>query len=601
MKMKKSLALLLTLAMLFGMVSSLSTVVTSAAPVLEEYESSTFIEKYTFDAVDYYRHADWMVLYTSKFNAYTDYEANKSKYADINKAWFSYHYSEAACKDRTATNQYGTEVIINPYGIVTEIQLNVGNAEIPRGGMVISGNGTASTWLRDNVKVGDCIVTRDSSGDGIHDYFDVFRTTKDSKYTADSKACQFNKKYTYVDTNGKTQTVSTVTITEGGAGVRTGTNEWNNDVLVKATGKGNDGIANHAGYVVKFGGNNIEVPEGYFALSFSGQTMHDTGLPSYNGSYLFQQYAAPGAIVNIGSSEVFFRYDAAAAKRGAYLMTGLTDSDINVNKVEPYSAKAILEDAKKNFELVDVDAMQALYDNMVAAAQAMNNSSYTTKSQVEKYHATINKNYEALCALEYEKRSVEMRAVWIRPLPNDGVIRSEKELDKLLEDAVLEQKKLGYNQIFIEAFYNSCTVFPVPADAGYKTLYYSQNPYLVPDEMTCGSAGLPGKNTKLTEPYDMLQKFIDICKENDIEPHIWWEVFYVGYKRTNGMTDSLFDYSIAKQIMNNSSYSTWLNKGSNGDLYYGAEADGALQYFLSPANDDAREFLLKTFKYIWTT
>ncbi|MBR5134572.1 MAG: family 10 glycosylhydrolase, partial [Clostridia bacterium] len=47
--------------------------------------------------------------------------------------------------------------------------------------------------------------------------------------------------------------------------------------------------------------------------------------------------------------------------------------------------------------------------------------------------------------------------------------------------------------------------------------------------------------------------------------------------------------------------STWLNKGSNGDLYYGAEADGALQYFLSPANDDAREFLLKTFKYIWTT
>lgn len=603
MKMKRILAVLLTLAMLCGMVPAVSLGVT-AATLADTFESSTYQASHAISKINLNRSENTLVKYEYGFDLLTTTDAWL-----YNHDWCKKLY-DATGHNYTCTNNAGYEVAVNAYGVVTD-RSAAGNMKIPDGGFVLSGHGDQATWLKNNVQIGDHIVCRDTSGDAIADAFDVFRTTADSKYTADSKACEIPKSYIKrnadneieYDANGKPKTVSLVTITE--AGNYTGTNEWNNDVLVRATGTGQDGTANHAGYVVKFGGNNTYVPEGHFALSFAGQTISDASEPAYNGSWLFENYADLGAVVNIGTNQIFFRYDAAAAVRGANLMTGLKNETLTmpVDTVYDYSASKILSDATTNYELVDTAGMQALYNNMVEVTNILGSGGFTTQAEVEQYHVTVRRNYEALRMLEYEVRPVEMRAVWIRPLPNDRKERTVEELDKLLEDEIKLQKSLGYNQIFVEAFYNSCTVFPVPSTAGYNGLYYSQNPYLVPTTMTCGSSGQPGLNPNLSKPYDMLQRFIEICRENEVEPHIWWEVFYVGYTRTDpAVTDALFEYSVAQQIMDDpTTYANYLNTAHTGSLYYGAETDGAHQYFLNPGSTGARTFLMNTFKYILET
>ncbi|MBQ3068741.1 MAG: family 10 glycosylhydrolase [Clostridia bacterium] len=587
MKLKNLLAVLLSLALFAGMIPAMTFGVSAAPTLTNSYEARKYIVG-TIDAEADFRSEGHTVIYKYGFDAKTECPVDSNdKIGSTTKGdWYQTNIYTGA--NYTCTNQWGVEVAVNEFGFVTA-KGTAGNMAIPENGFVISAvNGSTSipgpnvdagNELKNNVEVGDYIRVSGSN------YY-VYKTTDDSKFTDATAA--FNVKKTQV-----------LKITEGGDGVTTGTNEWNNDVLVKATGTGADGVANHAGYVVRFGGNNIEVPSGYFAVSLSGQTMHDTAVKAYNGAQLFEEFAAPGAIVNIGSAEIYFRYDVAAAKRAARLMSGTTDS--TVTTTYDYSAATIYNDAVDKYELVDTARLGELYSNMEAIADAV--QSMTTIEAMEPYMATLYQNYNEMRMLEYEKRPVEMRAVWIRPLPNDRKERTVAELDQLLEDAILEHKALGYNQIFIEAFYNSCTTFPVPSTAGYNGLYYSQNPYLVPTTMTCGSSGQPGLNPNLSEPYDMLQRFIEICRENEVEPHIWWEVFYVGYTRTDpSVTDALFEYSVAQQILNNTTkYKNYLNTAHTGSLYYGAETDGAHQYFLNPGSTGVRTFLMNTFEYILET
>ncbi len=587
MKLKNLLAVLLSLALFAGMIPAMTFGVSAAPTLTNSYEARKYIVG-TIDAEADFRSEGHTVIYEYGFDAKTEcpVDSNDKIGSTTKSDWYQTGIYTGA--NYTCTNQWGVEVAVNEFGFVTA-KGTAGNMAIPENGFVISAvngntsipgpNVDAGDELKNNVEVGDYIRVSGSN------YY-VYKTTDDSKFTDASAA--FSVKKTQV-----------LKITEGGDGVTTGTNEWNNDVLVKATGTGADGVANHAGYVVRFGGNNIEVPSGYFAVSLAGQTMHDTAAKAYNGAQLFEEFAAPGAIVNIGSAEIYFRYDVAAAKRAARLMSGTTDS--TVTTTYDYSAATIYNDAVDKYELVDTARLGELYSNMEAIADAV--QSMTTIEAMEPYMATLYQNYNEMRMLEYEKRPVEMRAVWIRPLPNDRKERTVAELDQLLEDAILEHKALGYNQIFIEAFYNSCTTFPVPSTAGYNGLYYSQNPYLVPTTMTCGSSGQPGLNPNLSEPYDMLQRFIEICRENEVEPHIWWEVFYVGYTRTDpSVTDALFEYSVAQQILNNTTkYKNYLNTAHTGSLYYGAETDGAHQYFLNPGSTGARTFLMNTFEYILET
>ncbi|MBQ3093887.1 MAG: hypothetical protein IJC52_01835, partial [Clostridia bacterium] len=345
MKMKKVVALLAMLAVLCTAFSGL-TLIASAATLVTSYESSTYVEALTINAVDSYRFADTIVLFKPGFDALPLIQQGWGTWNDGNAA----DIYAAGGPGYTSTSPWGTEVIVNEYGIVTKITTsgNGGNAKIPTGGFVLSGNGAGATTLNNNVKIGDHIVLRDGSdADAEKDQFDVFRTTEDSQYTADSKACQIDN-------------TLVLKVTDGGSGVTTGSTVWQNDVLIKKSGGTASDGSTHVGYVVQFGGNDIDVPSGYFALTFSGQSQDKGGVYGYNGSDLFKRFAAPGALVNIGGSHTFFRYDVAAAIRGAYLMTGLTNTSLamSVDKVYDYSAATLLANAKKNYDLVDIDAMQ---------------------------------------------------------------------------------------------------------------------------------------------------------------------------------------------------------------------------------------------------
>ena len=562
MRMKKMVALLLSLAMLCGMLSSMTLAPVSAAATLTDgYSKAMNTWLLGIDAWDTFRSENYIVCYRYGY--------------DAKDSWYQTYYTGP---NRTATNPWGIEFAVNKYGYVIAIEDGVGNMEIPEGGYVLSGNSNGATTIRNAVKsgalkVGVRVDLRSSSNSQYY----VMRVTEDDKLLGDNVTLDVP----YTDLAGSYDS----SVTVGGNGATTAKSEWQNYLLCKQTGTTDAGLP--TGYSVKMINARTEIPAGYFVVTLPGQTCHDTGEASYNAAYFLKEYASAGSVVTCGTNELFFRYDVAAAVRAAQLLTG-TDG-----MTYDFSASTIYNDALNNFELVDTDRMGELYNNMMAITNEINDT--MTVDEIRPYMATLYQNYRELSQLEYEVRTVEMRASWMRPLPNDRKERTAEELDQLLTDSILDIKNMGYNMIFVEAFYNSTTIFPIPESVGYNGLYYKQNPYLVPK-----SEG--GLNGNLTETYDMLARFIEICEENDMEPHIWWEVFYVGYERTNGATDSLFDYSVAKTIMDNSSqYKNWLNKGSNGDLFYGAAADGALQYFLNPANTGVRTFLMNTFKYVWST
>ncbi len=573
MKMKKLMALLAALCVLCcAMPMAMLTASAADVTLTESYDAAVNQWIEGLDTWNFFRHENWLVRYDYGFDAAVDYPANANKHSTN---WYVMNfYTEA---NRTATNQYGIEIAVNQFGYVTAIEDGVGNMAIPEGGYVLSANGTKATTLRSRVANGYLAVGDYMYTDSSQVSYRALRVTDDDKLVNTT----FTFPYTLVRggsyANG---------ITIGGEGVKTQSGDWETDVLVKITGEGAD-TTRYTGYVVKVGGNRIDVPAGYFAISLPGQILKDDGTNPLNAAQLFHEYAPIGTVINCGLNEVFFRYDADAAYRAACLLTGVTNEV--VTDIYDYSATTMLNDAYDMFELVDIDRMQALYDNMQAITDTV--AGMTDTAAIKPYMATLYQHYAELQKLEFEVRTVEMRATWLRPLPNDGVKRSAEELDAMITADVKRIKEQGYNMIFAETQYNSTVIFPVPETVGYNGLHFNQNPYLTAEF-----------NEKLTEDYDMLQRLIDICEENDVELHIWWEVFYVGYKRTNGMTDSLFDYSVAKVIMDNpNAYKNWLNTAQNGDLYYGAATDGALQYFLNPANDGARTFLLNTFEYVWET
>ncbi len=622
--MKKILAAVAALCVVLSAFGGLSLTVAAATVTLtDQYEAVSKFDIGDQTGHNSFRWGGRLIRYDPDFDFAVDCKDAYNAYAAYKERYDTYGAGY------TCTNSAGVDIAVNRFGFVTEVAAK-GNLKIPADGFVLSavnsddGVSQLGAQVRANVQVGDyihttCSITKDAAGNETATFhYTRYRTTDDSFLTDESKAFSvpypiLNESMTRSQWNDMIAVSETTSeenaafpayndvVVVGGDGVKTGSSYWNNDVLCKTTrvdtytGKNGQTVTRQVGYVVKVGGNNIDVPEGYFAIKLTGQTIGDNGKPSYNGASFFREYVAPGSIVSCGLYEMFVRQDVAAAKRAAHLLTGEVNDSIGVDVNYEFSASSILYDALTKFELVDTDRMTALYENMKAICAQT--ASMTTFAEIEPYMATLNQNYAEVCRLEYEVRAVEMRATWMRPLPNDGVKRTAAELDAMLTNDILRIKSYGYNMIFIEAFYNSTTVFPIPDGVGYQDpasglwLQFKQNPHLT-----------AAYNEKLTEDYDMLARFIEICKENDMEPHIWWEVFYVGYQRTNGLTDALFDYSVAKTILEHADVFPYtLNKASNGDQFYGAYTDGALQYFLNPGDTVARTFLMNTFRYIWET
>ncbi len=510
--------------------------------------------------------------------------------AKIWYSWFGYDIANTTTADAndyiikfnsgstTGTNSNWYEFVINQYGYVTS--LGGYNSAIPSGGAVVAVNR--------NGEKGQAVIAQVSVGDVInvneYPYFTVYRTTADDKRA--SRSYNTDSSSTFALTYAKVAGITT-----GGTGVTTGSSVWQNDVLIKRTADGSDTSKAGKGYVVSVGGNNIDVPAGYFAITFDGQSLKDDGTNPYNGAQFAKEYMPIGTLVNCGSNEIYIRHDNAAAVRAAKLLAGVldtvTDSSLAISAVEDCAVINDIEKAENTFKLVDTDQMRSLYNNMVEIANGISASDSNLVAKL----ATIYQNYNAIYKLNAEKKTVEYRATWVSSFRESQMNgKTAEQLDAMIEAEVQDIVDKGYNMIMYEVFHNSCTVMPMNG-AGYDGISYAQNPYLTPE-----------KNDALTKPYDMLAKYIEVCHQKGVELHVWMQAFYVGYQRTNGATDALFEYSVAQKILDNpTKYKNWLNTASNGDLFFGAESDGALQYFLNPGSTGARTFLLNTFSYIWNT
>ncbi|MBQ4316665.1 MAG: family 10 glycosylhydrolase [Clostridia bacterium] len=148
-----------------------------------------------------------------------------------------------------------------------------------------------------------------------------------------------------------------------------------------------------------------------------------------------------------------------------------------------------------------------------------------------------------------ESRTAEYRGVWLRPTETSAT-KVDETVEKLYN--------LGINMISIETIYDCTMIMPMPDDSLFDT------------------------NPKFAH-FDMLQAYIDSCHKRGMELHLWFPIFYVGNTGSANKNRSL---GVKKP--------EWLSLSSNGKTIEDTEG----YYMLDPANEDARNYLLNTYKYI---
>lgn len=89
---------------------------------------------------------------------------------------------------KTPTNEYGTEVAVDSSGNISEVyNLGVCGSTVPEGGYIISGNGSASDWIRKSLKAGmHCVLDRSSMTLTVYESKNLFETVNRSRYEGEA-------------------------------------------------------------------------------------------------------------------------------------------------------------------------------------------------------------------------------------------------------------------------------------------------------------------------------------------------------------------------------------------------------------------------------
>lgn len=201
-----------------------------------------------------------------------------------------------------------------------------------------------------------------------------------------------------------------------------------------------------------------------------------------------------------------------------------------------------------NFNYASAKAAIEELENLVATAKV---EYYSTKDAVKLVNARdeAEKKATEINLLISESRTAEYRGVWLRPTDTSAE-QVEKTVQKLYD--------LGINMISIETIYDCTMIMPMPDESLFDT------------------------NPKFAH-FDMLQAYIDACHERGMELHLWFPIFYVGNVESVNKNRSV---GIKKP--------EWLSLSSNGKTYEDTEG----YFMIDPSNEEARSYLLNTYKYI---
>ncbi len=215
------------------------------------------------------------------------------------------------------------------------------------------------------------------------------------------------------------------------------------------------------------------------------------------------------------------------------------------------NAEESLNEALASYSYIDIEgvktelaAIKTAVDK-VKADYKKNKDSKKLASECEKIEAQV----EALNQNLFESKTVEYRGVWVRPTQTGAA-----EVDAYVESLY----QAGINMVCIETIYDCTMILPMPEDSLFKT-----NPKF--------------KN------YDMLQAYIDSCHKRDMELHLWYPIYYVGNSGSSYTTLSL-----------GRKKPEWLSVSNKGTTHQ--DADGYM--LIDPANQEAADYLLSTYKYI---
>ena len=200
------------------------------------------------------------------------------------------------------------------------------------------------------------------------------------------------------------------------------------------------------------------------------------------------------------------------------------------------SAKAAIDALAKEAE----DAKTAFKKNKDSAALVT--ASKTIENKVHEIRLLIS-----------ESKTVEYRGVWIRPTDTSA---------KQVEETVQALYENGINTICIETLYDCTMIMPMPEDSLFET------------------------NPKFKK-FDMLQCYIDECHERGMELHLWMPIFYVG-----DATSKNKRYSLGAKKPE------WLSLANNGKYSHELGGELGALMMLDPANEEACNYLLSTYKYI---
>lgn len=409
----------------------------------------------------------------------------------------------------TNTNEWGSEAVVGRDHRVTAVGGN--NSSIPEGGFVLSGHDTESgskmsTWVKEHIKIGDYVYYNalslevTVSDKPVGDLDEVF-------YQVDAHITGFDR----------TRYENDLIVFTPSFGTNTKSNEYGYEVAVEN------------GLVISVGGNGTDIPRGENSFVASG---HGTG-----GDWLrLNVRIGMRADYDRATETVTFYYDAEGLERGlSYTLDNLLLQ---------------LEKAQESYLYMDYDGFKTDYQaakDSLAAAVKEHKDGGGDRAFAEACDE-ISLNIRKLTYLISESRTVQYRAVWIRP--------SQRNAEEV-EAYVKKLHDQGINTVCIEGSYDNSVIMNVPKDC----LFVHNR----------------------TFNYDVLQAYIDACHKYNMECHLWMAIYLVGYSDQT----STYARSIAAKKRE------WLSLDQNG-----SPLNEYNFMMIDPANKEARAYLLSFYEYI---
>lgn len=310
--------------------------------------------------------------------------------------------------DSTKTTGKGTEIIVDPDGMVISVESS-GNNNIPENGFVISAGSAASKRFA-GVSSGDkafCDIGRKIITVVSKDY-NPFRTT----------VLQF-------DGINTARREDTLIIYRNKA--TSDTNAW-----------GYEACVNSEGFIVSVGGNNNAIPNGGFVVSAIGTKKQ----PLTDACELGMK-----ATLDESAKTLTVSYEAENAFDGYFMQ-------YEVMKQE-YEAK------KQRYLDIDDEAASSALDSLHFLCGEIENA--LEEDDIPKFAALANAfeiDSKAFSAAVIPYNPVEARTIWLR-IPTN---KSRTVVKKTVKDIY----ELGFNTVCIEALFDSTTIMPMPEESLFE-------------------------------------------------------------------------------------------------------------------------------------